>query len=155
MQFVAQSRCSDAWVDLTSELLAERPAKALVHAQQKAWLREMRVHQPVPIAFACGIPASTPLSVLDRDKAYIYSDACTVYPSTINYLEVRRENCGGSKLEVGTNLLVDPFHLCPLSIRACRLRRHISIPGEIRIPAIRHHRFLRVPRSVFHAGLPW
>jgi len=40
-----------------------------------------RARLSAPCASACGIPASTPLYVLDRDKAYSYLDACTVYPS--------------------------------------------------------------------------
>jgi len=36
-------------------------------------------HSSSPRASACGIPASTLLSVLDHDKAYSYLDACTVH----------------------------------------------------------------------------
>jgi hypothetical protein len=39
-----------------------------------------------PRAFACGIPASTRLSVLDRDKAYSSLDACTVHRVPLNGL---------------------------------------------------------------------
>src|SRR5215831_18026183 len=44
-----------------------------------------RANLSVPGASACGIPASRLLSVLDHDRAYIYSGACTVYraPSTL------------------------------------------------------------------------
>ena len=38
-----------------------------------------RAQPSFPRASACGIPASMPLSVLDHDTAYFYSDACTVY----------------------------------------------------------------------------
>jgi len=38
-----------------------------------------QVHLSVPRPFACCIPASTPLSVLDHDKAFSHLDACTVY----------------------------------------------------------------------------
>jgi len=38
-----------------------------------------QTHLSVSRASACGIPASRPLSVLDLDEAYIYSDVCTVY----------------------------------------------------------------------------
>jgi len=126
------------------------------HSERCGWQRRGRTHlsHTLPLA-VFPHPRRSLCWIAIRHTFTQMRAPCTVYPSTINYLEVRRENCGGSRLEVGTNLLVDPFHLCPLSIRACRLRRHISIPGEIRIPAIRHHRFLRVPRSVFHAGLPW
>src|SRR5215475_12062170 len=41
----------------------------------------------VPRASACGIPASTLLSVLDHDKAYRQLDACTVYRGPFNDLE--------------------------------------------------------------------
>jgi hypothetical protein len=37
-----------------------------------------------PRASACGIAASTPLSVLGRDRAYSYLDACPVHRVPFN-----------------------------------------------------------------------
>jgi hypothetical protein len=52
---------------------------ARVHAGQKVTFEATRAHLSVTRASACGISASMPLSVLDRDKACLYSDACTVH----------------------------------------------------------------------------
>jgi hypothetical protein len=46
-------------------------------------MAEIGVHPHVHCASACGIPASTLLSVLDYDRAYICSDACTRVPCTL------------------------------------------------------------------------
>ncbi len=64
---------------LVLSIMRPGPAKAPVHAREKAGTGATQANLPVPRASACGIPASKPLSVLDRDKAYFYSDACTVY----------------------------------------------------------------------------
>ena len=60
-------------------LFAGTRAKALVYARQIALTAPTRTHASVLGASACGIRASTPLSVLDHDRAYICLDACTVY----------------------------------------------------------------------------
>ena len=70
----------------TAHLFDGRGSKVPVHEQQDMGMAEKRVHRLVPSASACGIPASKPLSVLDRDRAYSYSDACTVYRVPTNDL---------------------------------------------------------------------
>jgi hypothetical protein len=42
-------------------------------------MKPMRAHLFASRASACGMHASMLLSLLDHDKAYIYSDACTVH----------------------------------------------------------------------------
>jgi hypothetical protein len=59
-----------------------------------------RTHSSAPRASACGIPASTLLSVLDHDKAYSYLDACTVHRVPFNDLQLPSNiftlNCSGT-----------------------------------------------------------
>jgi len=45
-----------------------------------------RAHLSAPQPSACGISASTLLSLLDHDKAYSYLDACTVHRVPYNDL---------------------------------------------------------------------
>jgi hypothetical protein len=52
-------------------------------------MTETQAHPPVPGAFACSIPASRPLSVLEHDKAYISSDACTVHRAPVDGYDIR------------------------------------------------------------------
>lgn len=68
--FFARTLCSEARVGVpTSELLSGRLERVLVHASRKVLVAMTQAHPSVPCASACGIPASRPLSQLDRDKA--------------------------------------------------------------------------------------
>jgi len=75
--------------DPNYRLCSGKRARARVHALRKGWLAQRRVHLPVQSASACGIPASRPLFVLDHDRAYICSDACTVYRAPLDDYDIR------------------------------------------------------------------
>ena len=60
-----------------------------MHAWQKVAFEATPAHLFVFRASACGIPASRLLSLLDHDKAYICSDACTVYRVPVDGYDIR------------------------------------------------------------------
>jgi len=73
-----------AWGPGPSYCLLGDSRSVRYNANQRMWMTETQAHPPVPGAFACSIPASRPLSVLEHDKAYISSDACTVHRAPFN-----------------------------------------------------------------------
>jgi len=87
----ARTRCLKARAeDLCSLSCGQEPAKTLLHARQKVEMEARRAHLSVLRASACGIPASTLLSALDRDKAYFLFRCVHRVPCTLNYLATRQ-----------------------------------------------------------------